>query len=1039
MNVKMQHRIKTASVLLAIAVLTAGQMPTATALGSRQELPAARVLQGSGVFPRLAVAAPAADGMTLALYLVEGDTATQLATLEGTHAGVNRAIVQLSPDGRYVVCLRTEGDYLRPILEVIDTQAAQRAIIAEGAKDVPEQGATSETLTSVAWVDAEHILYSKVQWPGNEEWTTSWEAGTPLPVRGEVWLSDVEGQEQRLLASGSIYRALGASPGGNTLYVTRLIPGREAEREEGFALLDLESGEMRNLWPRGERGAERYHSFKMIALPDGTQRLLFATAQRVDTAPTQPPVIWIADPESGHAEAIATINQGRAVPEYGTAIYDIPRDFLWSPRSEREFIYLADGAALGGAWRVDLDAEMSEPLGGTESLARTGLRLLAWTPEGIVIQTQDGIRLLDENDEVQGEMRFHEGEERALAPAEVLSTVVDWNVPYIHQIDDTPDWFDGDWACGPTSAVMALAYYKRLAPRAEGYGWYVPNQYTQQSACSGVNTFDRMQYDAATPPHEARGAYGACTNNGFADRGMIQDYVRKHDVGSYNYGSPPTEADVQTELRGGAVVLLGTDFTASGHDVIVRGYTNDNPVRYIVNDPAGDWHAGYYNANGNGVQYTWAEMSPNWYIALYGPQYLPDLSKPAYSADGSTIIVHNGAPAGWLADNVKVCLMNSNGSPNTTRTASVPANGIWSLSLYSVFGYGSFSGSAVVMRNQTAGSVVVESQTSNPAQAYAYNGVMAAGGEPMFRLGRTIYTPLSIARYSNWHTLITIQNTSPLTASVSITYREPAGNSRGTFPNPNNPIPNPIPPNGSVAVDANVHLGSSFTGSAVVASDQDIAVVVRETNGSMTGGYNGAGAGSTTVHVPLVLKGYSDWTTGFQIQNVDPWGATVTITYYNSNGGVAGTQQVYIPGNGNLWVVPSVVGPWSGVAVVSSDRNLAVEVDEYNAGTGDLQSYNGLAWATGTAYLPDVRSSGTWYSGLVIQNTSTAWSQVRLSVNGAEMWTQWIEPHGWRSTGVNGSGSAMVQSLNGQWLVVEVDNYWAAGGDMLMSYMGINR
>jgi hypothetical protein len=33
----------------------------------------------------------------------------------------------------------------------------------------------------------------------------------------------------------------------------------------------------------------------------------------------------------------------------------------------------------------------------------------------------------------------------------------------------------------------------------------------------------------------------------------------------------------------------------------------------------------------------------------------------------------------------------------------------------------------------------------------------------------------------------------------------------------------------------------------------------------------------------------------------------------------------------------------------------------------------------------------------------------------------------------------VVQGLNGRGLVVEVDNYWATGGDMLMSYMGDNR
>lgn len=290
-----------------------------------------------------------------------------------------------------------------------------------------------------------------------------------------------------------------------------------------------------------------------------------------------------------------------------------------------------------------------------------------------------------------------------------------------------------------------------------------------------------------------------------------------------------------------------------------------------------------------------------------------------------------------------------------------------------------------------------------------------------------------MAHHGNWHTTLVVQNAGSSPADISITYRNPSGSSRGTFYSWN------IPPNGVRIFDANAHLGSSFAGSAVVTSDQDIAVIVRETDGSMVGTYNGASAGATTTYVPLVLKGHSDWTTGFQIQNADPWGATASITYYNSSGGVAGTQQISIPGNGNLWVSPNVTPPWSSVAVVTSNRNLAVEVDEYNPYTRDLQSYNGLSLATPTAYLPDVRNSATWYTGLVIQNTSGSWSNVRLRVNGGTSWAGWIQPHGWRSVRPNGTGSAVVESLDGRGLVVEVDNYWATSGDRLMSYVGDNR
>jgi hypothetical protein len=369
-----------------------------------------RVVQGYGDFPRLPVVAPAADGTTLALYLVEGDTAVQLMTLEDTRVGTHRADAYLSPDDRYVVCLRTKGDDLHSVLEMMDIQKAQRVVIAEGLKDVHEKGATWEELVSVAWMDAEHILYSKVRWPSSEEWVASWEAETPLPVEGEVWMSSVDGKEQRLLASGRIYQVLGASSEGKALYVTRLIPGREERREVGLALLDPESGEIKNLWPEEERGAQSYHSFKLIALPDGSQRLIFATAGHGDTAPAWPPVIWMADPESGQAKSIWTIDQGSdwSKGELTGTIYDIPRDFLWSPDSEQAFVYLADTTALRGVWRVDMSAEKAELWEKTRSLGKTRLHLLTWASEGIVIQSQNAIWLLDERGEVQGEIRFRE-------------------------------------------------------------------------------------------------------------------------------------------------------------------------------------------------------------------------------------------------------------------------------------------------------------------------------------------------------------------------------------------------------------------------------------------------------------------------------------------------------------------------------------------------------------------------------------------------------------------------------------------------------
>src|SRR5262245_3460562 len=86
------------------------------------------------------------------------------------------------------------------------------------------------------------------------------------------------------------------------------------------------------------------------------------------------------------------------------------------------------------------------------------------------------------------------------------ATVVNWSVPYIHQICDTEDTFNGINACGPTSAVMVLAAFQRLVPNpitisttpcgpahTSSYGFYVTREYSIRSVQWGSKTFDRQQ------------------------------------------------------------------------------------------------------------------------------------------------------------------------------------------------------------------------------------------------------------------------------------------------------------------------------------------------------------------------------------------------------------------------------------------------------------------------------------------------------------------------------------------------------------------
>jgi uncharacterized protein YijF (DUF1287 family) len=77
-------------------------------------------------------------------------------------------------------------------------------------------------------------------------------------------------------------------------------------------------------------------------------------------------------------------------------------------------------------------------------------------------------------------------------------------VPYIHQVYDSPDGFNGSWACAPTSAVMVLAYYERIRPHPitvsssgtheSDYGIYIsqpyPHDYKGQTFSTTEQTED---------------------------------------------------------------------------------------------------------------------------------------------------------------------------------------------------------------------------------------------------------------------------------------------------------------------------------------------------------------------------------------------------------------------------------------------------------------------------------------------------------------------------------------------------------------------
>jgi len=203
--------------------------------------------------------------------------------------------------------------------------------------------------------------------------------------------------------------------------------------------------------------------------------------------------------------------------------------------------------------------------------------------------------------------------------------IVNLPAPMVHQVWDVPSWYDGAWGCGPTSAIMAIAYNNGVSPKnitcplptphTNAYGWYLPSNYTV-----GRSTFDRMQLDPHK--HDSWGAFGWCTNDGGAEYQRVADFISRHNLVAKLIPEGSNYQMVKDALDRGHVVVLDTRLTTSGHIILIRGY--DDQGNMIANDPYGDAHdRSTYGkkTNGEGVYYTFdfVKAAGHWLVEVSKP------------------------------------------------------------------------------------------------------------------------------------------------------------------------------------------------------------------------------------------------------------------------------------------------------------------------------------------------------------------------------------------------------------------------------------
>jgi Tol biopolymer transport system component len=191
----------------------------------------------------------------------------------------------------------------------------------------------------------------------------------------------------------------------------------------------------------------------------------------------------------------------------------------------------------------------------------------------------------------------------AANPVTLLGTV-----PYLHQVYDAPDSFDGDWACGASSAIMAINYFGILPywdvtcswpySHVSHYGRYVSEIYTY----NGV-TYDYRARDASR--QWAYGGYAYIVRNNWADtKGYMRDYIINHGLSSEVDWSP-TWAKLQLEVNNDDPCVVLNSLTSAGHYITAIGYYTTQYTA-VFNDPYGNKNTpGYPSYDGAGALYDW--------------------------------------------------------------------------------------------------------------------------------------------------------------------------------------------------------------------------------------------------------------------------------------------------------------------------------------------------------------------------------------------------------------------------------------------------
>lgn len=195
------------------------------------------------------------------------------------------------------------------------------------------------------------------------------------------------------------------------------------------------------------------------------------------------------------------------------------------------------------------------------------------------------------------------------------------------------------------------------------------------------------------------------------------------------------------------------------------------------------------------------------------------------------------------------------------------------------------------------------------------------------------------ANYNDRNSVITIRNNSSENAVVQVTFYDSNGNALATRTKTD------LSGQGIWMLDASTVV-NNFSGSAVVAADKDISVVVQNHTSYTAAAYDGIspstapapdpgfGRTGTTLRALPVYKHYEDWNTSLYIQNAGPAVANVWVYFYDDSGSLQDTDYYTVQPNASLELNQADDGElgssFFGSAEISSNQPVAVVVRAVN-------------------------------------------------------------------------------------------------------------